>query len=97
MSSGDAHSHQHRFRRARGAVVHAGVGHVHAGQFRNHGLEFEDRLQRSLRDLRLIRRITRQEFAALDQRVNDHRAIVAIAAGAQEAGVVGGILLRRPL
>ena len=94
---GHAHGHQHRFRRARGTVVHAGVGHIHAGQFGNHGLEFEDGLQRSLRDLRLIRRIAGQKFAALHQRVNDHRAIVAIAARAQKAGIVGGILFAAAL
>ena len=81
------------FGRARGAVVHAGVGDVHAGQLGNHGLELEDGLQRALRDLRLVGRVAGEELAALHQRIDDHRAVVAIGAGAQEAGVAGRVLL----
>ena len=93
MAAGDADGHHHGFRRAGRPVVHAGVGHVHAGELGDHGLELEDGLQRALRDLGLVGRVAGQELAALDQRIDDDRAVVAIGAGAQKAGVVDGILL----
>ena len=49
------------------AVVHRGVGDLHAGQRRDLRLEFEQDLQRALRDLRLIGRVAGEEFRALDQ------------------------------
>jgi hypothetical protein len=66
-SPGDADRHHGRFGRGGRSVVHGGVGHFHAGQFRDHGLEFEDCLQRALRDLGLIRRIGGEEFSARNQ------------------------------
>jgi hypothetical protein len=53
----------------------------------DHGLELEDGLQRALRDLGLVGRVAGEELAALDQRIDDDRAVVAIGARAEEAGV----------
>ncbi len=92
VASGDADGHHHRFGSAGRAVVHGSVGDIHAGQLADHGLEFEDGLQRSLRDLRLVRRVGGEELAALDQRINDDRAVMAIGAGAQKAGVAGCVV-----
>ena len=96
MPAGDARGHHQRFGRAGRAVVHGGVGHVHAGQLADHRLEFEDGLQRALRDLRLVGRVGGEELAARNQRVDDHRAVVRVRAGAEERGValraVGGAL-----
>ena len=88
---GDAHGHHDGFGCAGRAVVHAGVGHVHAGQLGDHGLELEDGLQRALRDLGLVGRVAGEKLAALHQGVDNHRPVVAIGARAQEAGVVGGV------
>ena len=51
VAAGHAHGHHDRLGRAGRTVVHAGVGHVHAGQLGDHGLELEDGLQRALRYL----------------------------------------------
>ena len=41
---GDAMGHQHRLDRRGRAVIHRGVGDIHAGQRRDLGLELENRL-----------------------------------------------------
>jgi len=91
-AAGDARGHHDGFGGAGRAVVHAGVGDVHAGEFADHGLELEDGLQGPLRDFGLIRGVTGEEFAALDQGINDDRAIVTIAACAEKAGVTDCVL-----
>ena len=92
MPAGDADGHHHRLGSAGGTVVHAGVGHVHAGQLGNHGLKLEDRLQRALRDLGLVGRVAGEELAALHQGVDHHRPVVTIGSGAEKAGVAGRVL-----
>ena len=66
------------------AVVHRGVGDLHAGQQRDLGLEFEQGLQRALRDFRLVGRVGGQEFAALDQVVDAGRDVMPVGAAAEE-------------
>ena len=85
--SGEAHRHHHGFGGGGRTVVHGGVGHFHAGQFADHGLEFEDGLQRALRNLGLVGRVGGQKFAARDERIDDDRPVVGVGAGAEEAGV----------
>ena len=80
---GDALGHQHRFGRGGRAVIERGVGHFHAGQQRHLGLEFEQILQRALRDFRLIGRVAGEEFRALDQMI--HRAGHMMLVGARAA------------
>ena len=58
------HRHQSRFRQRRSAVVHTGIGDIHAGQRSHHRLIFIQQLQCALAGFRLIRRIRRIKFAA---------------------------------
>ena len=87
------HGHHHRFRSSCRPVVHAGVGHVHAGELGDHGLKLKDGLERALSDLGLVGRITRQKFAALNERIDDDGAVMAISACAEKAGVISCVLL----
>ena len=48
------------------------------------GLVLEDRLQHALAHLRLVRRVRRQELAALEHRVGDRGDVVVVDAGAEE-------------
>ena len=84
VAAGDAVGHQDGLGGAGRAVVHRGVGDLHAGEQRHLGLELEQVLQRALRDLRLIRRVRGQELAALDHVVDGRRHMMAVGAGADE-------------
>ena len=64
------------------------------GELAHQRLKLEDRLQRALADFRLIRRVGSEEFAALDQRVGDHRAQMVVNARAEKTGVAAGIFRR---
>ncbi len=78
------------------AVVHGGVGDLHAGEVRDLGLELEQVLQRALRNLRLVGRVGGQELRALDQVIDGRRDVMAIGAGAdEERHRAGGDVLRR--
>ncbi len=57
-------------------------------------LKFEDGLQRSLGNLRLIWGIRRQKFAAGDQRVNDNGTIVRISSCPKKSRVAVAVLSR---
>ncbi len=92
VASGDAHGHHDGFGRAGGAVIHGGVGDLHAGQLADHGLEFKDGLQGALRDLRLIGRVGGEPLAARDERVDDQRAVVVVGSGAEHDVIAGGVL-----
>ena len=80
---GDALSHQHRFRCRGGTVIKRGIRHIHARQQRNLGLEFEQILERALRDFRLIGRVAGEKFRALDQVI--HRTGHMMLVGARTA------------
>ncbi|MNE64074.1 hypothetical protein D3C80_1594610 [compost metagenome] len=69
------------------AVVHTGVGHLHAGKLTDVGLKLENRLQLALADLRLIRGISRIELRTGNHMVDNNRYMVIIDAGPEEAGV----------
>ena len=79
-----------------GAVIHRGVGDLHAGQVRHLGLELEQHLERPLRDFRLVGRVGGEPFAALDQMIDSRRDMMAIGAGTdEERPVAGGEVLFR--
>jgi len=59
FTPGDTHGHQRGFGHGGRTVIHRSVGNLHAGQLADHGLEFEDRRQRTLGDLGLIGRVGR--------------------------------------
>ena len=76
---GVAPSHHGSLRRSGSAVVHRGVGNVHARQLCNHRLILEDVVKRALRYFGLIRRIGRQELRALDEVLHYAGRIVIVA------------------
>ena len=67
---GDPVRHRDRLDRRRRSVIHRRIGDIHRGQSRDLGLELENGLQSALRDLRLIGRIAREKFGALDQMID---------------------------
>ena len=83
---GDAPRHDDRFPARGRAIVHRRVGNVGAKQPRNLRLEFEQHLQRALRDFGLVRRVGGEELAALDQMIDARRHMVAIGTRAEEEG-----------
>ena len=85
MPARHAIGHHHRFGSGGRAVIHRGIRHLHIGDERDLRLEFEEGLQRALRDLRLIRRVGSQELAALHEVVDRCRHMMAISTGTQEA------------
>ena len=90
--------HQHSLTGRRRAVIHGGVGHLHAGQPAHLGLELEQNLQRALADLGLVRRVGGQELRALDQVIDARRHMVLVGAGADEERhrARGHVLVRQP-
>ena len=96
--AGDALGHQHRFGGGGRAVIHRGVGHLHAGEQRHLGLEFEQILQRALRDFRLIGRVGGEKFRTLDQMIHRRRHMMPVGArAAEERRRPGRHILRRQL
>jgi hypothetical protein len=93
VAPGDALSHEHCFGGRRRAVPHGSVRDFLPGELAHERLELEDRLQRPLRDLRLIRRIGSEKLAPLNNRVGYHRAQVIVDSRAQKAGVPDGIFV----
>ena len=85
VAAGDAAGHQAGLGQRAGAVVHAGVGHVHAHQLAGHRLQLEHRLQRALADLRLVRRVGGVVLAAADDVRDRARDEVPVRAAAEEA------------
>ena len=63
-TAGKTHGHHYGFGGGGGAVIHGRVGYFHARQLANHGLKFEDGLQRALRDFRLVGCVGGEELAA---------------------------------
>ncbi len=98
LAAGGPRRHQDRFGAGRGAIVHGGIGHVHPGQLTDQGLVFENGLQGSLADFRLVGGIGRVEFAAGNQMIDHRWDKMIIGPGPQEAGVSARrrILLRNP-
>ena len=86
----DAQRHEHRLRGRRRAVVHAGVGHLHPEQHRDQRLKLEDRLQRPLAHLGLVRRVGGVELGPLQDLVDHRRHEVRVGAGAEEAVLLRG-------
>ena len=92
----EAFGEQHRFAKRRRSVVERCVRDVESGQHRLMRLIFEDRLQRSLRHFRLIRRVRRQELGAQQKLIDARRLIVRVRATAEKRHVIdGGLVLRR--
>ena len=80
-------AHRHGFRGGGGAVVHGGVGGVHAGQLTDHGLVFKNGLQDPLADFRLIGGVGGQKFFLIADALHNRGDIVVVCASAAEDGV----------
>jgi hypothetical protein len=78
----DPPSHANRFPACRRAVVHGRIGNIASEKTRNLRLEFEQHLQRALRDFGLIGRVGRQKFAALYHMIHRRRHMMLIGAAA---------------
>ena len=79
-----------RRRDRRRRLVQRRVRHRQAGQLADRGLVLEHHLQRPLGDLRLVRRVRRQELGAPQQRVDQRRHVVVVHPGAEERDLVFG-------
>ncbi len=80
-----AAGHQHALRGTGRAVVHGGVGDLHAGKLTDHGLELKHGRERALCDLGLVGRVAGEELATLHERIDHHRTVVPIGSRTQEA------------
>jgi hypothetical protein len=82
FGAGEAERHVHRLGRRRRLVEQRRVGDRHAGQVAHHGLEIQQRLQPSLRQLRLIGRVGGVPARVLQHVALDHRrdmgAVIAL-------------------
>jgi hypothetical protein len=89
----------HRLGKGGGAVIVAGVAHIHAGEPADHALVFEQGLQHALARFRLILRIGAVELAAAQHVVDGRGPEVMVGAGAEkrEAGVDAEIAPRERL
>ena len=92
----DPVGHHDRLGGGGGAVIHRGVGHFHAGQQADLGLELEQVLQGALGDFGLVGGVRGEKLAALDQIVHGCGDMMPIGAGAAEKGPgAGRAVLRR--
>ena len=66
------------------AVVHRGVGNIHAGKTADHALPLEDVTQSSLRNLALVRRICSQELGTGGDVWNHGRHVMVVRALSDE-------------
>src|SRR5437660_87426 len=66
------------------AVVHRGVSDVEGGERADHRLELEDRLERALRRLGLVRGVRRVELRPRHRGAHDRGDEAAVDAGAEE-------------
>ena len=94
---GRADGHQRRLGGRRGAVVVRRRDDVEPGQLGDQRLVLVDRLQRALADLGLVGRVGGVELAARQDLVDRRRDVVAVGAGAEEAGQVGPVAPRQRL
>ncbi len=87
-------AHENGLRHRRRPVVHGRIRHVHPRQLANHRLVLENRLQNSLADFRLIRRVRRAKRFLADHRLHNRRDVMPIRARAAKNALVDDIFLR---
>ena len=87
-AAGDTAGHQRGLCQRGGAVIHACVGDLHAGQKAHHGLEVVGGLEGALADLRLVGGVGGEQLASGDDGAHDAGDEVPVGAAAEEAGVV---------
>ena len=86
-------AHEYRFGGGGSAVVHRGVGHVHAGELAHLGLILENGLVHALADLSLVGRVGRQELLLGGDGLHDGGDKVAVSSGPPENALEGPVLL----
>ena len=86
-------AHGDGLRRSGAAVIVGGVGHIHAGELADHGLELENALKHALRNFRLIRRVAGDKLLAGGDGLDNGGDEMAIRAGAAKNGLVDLVLL----
>ena len=84
LAAGHPHRHEQRLGQGGGAVVHRGVGHLHAEQAPGERLVLEDRLQGALAHLRLVGGVGGHELGARGEEADGRGDEVLVAPGAQE-------------
>ena len=87
---GQALRHQYSFCGGGRAIIHGGIGDLHAGQVDDLGLELKQHLQGTLRYFRLVGRVGGQPFRALDEMIHRCGHMVTIGSGTNKKGSVGG-------
>src|SRR3990167_2390469 len=85
----NAQCHETGFCKSRGAVVHRGIGDLHAEEFTDHRLKFKNDLKSPLRNFWLIGGIGSQKFGASDQFSHSRRNIVSVNTSAQKRTASG--------
>ncbi len=98
LPAGDPARHGHRFPARGRAVVHRRIGDRAAIEPRDLRLEFEQHLERALRDFGLVGRIGGQELAALDDVIDAGRDMVLVRSCPEKERRVGcgKVLLAQP-
>src|SRR4029077_13435734 len=77
-------------------VIHRRVSHFHSGQLANERLKLEDRLERALRYLRLIRRVRSKKLRSRNDVIYDGGNVMLISPGAEETDAGGsGVASRK--
>jgi len=87
-------AHGGGFRRSGCAVVYGGVARIHTGEFTEHGLVFEYRLQNALADLRLIGGIRGDKRFLCGNAAHHGGDMVPVSTRAAEDRVKHAVLLR---
>ncbi len=82
--AGDTVGHNDRFGAGGRAVIHRGIGNLHTGQHGDLCLKLEQGLKGALGYFRLIRRIGREKFRALNKMVHGCRDMMFIGPGPAE-------------
>ena len=94
--TGNAGSDEGCFHATGGAVVHGGIGKVHAGEVCGECLELKEGLESSLGDFALVGSVRGQEFGPLDEVIDKGWDVVAVRACAkEEGGFTSGCVLTR--
>ena len=88
---GDCLSSRHR------AVIYRRVGDFHSGQLTDHCLIFENGLQHTLGDFRLIRCVGSDKFLFVHNTSDNRRDVMAVCARAAEDGFINGVLIAESL
>ncbi len=95
VAVGDPQGHHHGLVQGGAAVVERGVRHLHLGEPADRRLKLVDRLERPLRDFRLVRRVRGVELAASDDRIDRRRDEMIVEPAAQEERQVNRVLARQ--